>query len=65
MKLQLNKEWFEYRILPDEDFEVGAGVPTEVQECAEEASALSPSHKDTEKAAPLMAPPLGNNDRPT
>lgn len=28
MKLQLNKDWFENRIQPNEDFEVGAGVPT-------------------------------------
>lgn len=27
MKLQLSEEWFENRIRPDEDFDVGAGVP--------------------------------------
>lgn len=28
MKLQLNKDWFEHRIQPNESYEVGAGVPS-------------------------------------
>lgn len=65
MKLRLNKEWFENRIRPNEDFEVGVGVPTEAPECADEKSGLSPSRKDTENAAPRVAPSRAGKDRPS
>lgn len=37
MKFQLGKEWFEKRIHPEEDFEVGAGVPPDRRENGHEA----------------------------
>ncbi len=38
MKLQLSQEWYEKHIQPDENFEVGAGMPPETRECADETS---------------------------
>lgn len=37
MKLEFDKAWFDNRIRQDEDFEVGAGVPTNADEREEVA----------------------------
>ncbi len=55
MKLQLNKEWYETRIQPDEDFEVGAGVPTAERECAEETSGSDQEQPTDEELAETLA----------
>jgi|694.fasta_scaffold94929_4 hypothetical protein len=35
MKLSLNKEWFENRIQPNENYEVGAGIPSGTADCTD------------------------------
>jgi len=55
MKLQLSKEWFENRIQPDEDFEVGAGVPTDTQECANDTSGNEQEQMTDEEFAETLA----------
>ena len=55
MKLHLNKEWFENRIQPDEDFEVGAGVPTGTSECTDKTSASDQEQATDEEFAETLA----------
>lgn len=52
MKLRLNKEWFETRIQPDEDFEFGAGVPVGHGE-----SATQPAQEAMESSSDDEEPP--------
>lgn len=55
MKLQLNKEWFENRIQPDEDFEVGAGAPMDAAECAHNISGDDQEQFSDEEFAETLA----------
>lgn len=55
MKLQLSKEWFENRIQPEEDFEVGAGVPTGTSECTDTTSASDQEQATDEEFAETLA----------
>jgi HTH-type transcriptional regulator, competence development regulator len=55
MKLQLSKEWFENRIQPNEDFEVGAGVPPGTPECADKTSGSDQEQATDEEFAETLA----------
>lgn len=46
MKLELGKAWFEKRIQPNEEFEVGAGTPIDKQEPTQLDSAPGDSAVD-------------------
>lgn len=55
MKLQLSKEWFENRIQPNEDFEVGAGVPAGAPECTDKTSTSDQVQPTDDKFAETLA----------
>jgi len=55
MKLQLSKGWFENRIQPNEDFEVGAGVPAGTPECTDKTSGSDQEQPTDEEFAETLA----------
>ncbi len=55
MKLRLSKKWFDTRIQPDEDFQVGAGVPADARKFAEEPLGSEKEPTSGEECAETLA----------
>jgi hypothetical protein len=51
MKLTLNREWFETRIQPNENYEVGAGVPSSAADCSNSAKGEAQGQMSNEEFA--------------
>ncbi len=66
MELKLSKDWFENRIQPDEDFEVGAGAPAGAPECTDNTSDNEQeSTTDEEFAGPKNRTEKGRTEKGT